>query len=182
MAAGMALAKMTPLPVAAWVLGVGGRRGFVTVCASAAAVAALSLLGAGLTSYLDYLGVMRATNTTGLTDLSLGALGRDLGLPISVAGLLPSAWLFGGALLAGLLAVRRRRGLGFAVAVVAWTFGTPVVNINTPVLLLAALAPLAWPWPAETAGQARRDASQSRAADGVVTQAPEAVTASSNAT
>jgi len=84
--------------------------------------------------------------TTGLSPFSPGDLARSLGLPDPLPTLAPTALLLGGSLLAWVLADRGRPALGFGVAVVAWTFGSAVVNINTPTLLLALLAPVAWPW------------------------------------
>jgi hypothetical protein len=68
------------------------------------------------------------------------------GLPDPIPSLVPTTLLLGGTLVAWILAGRGRPAAGFCVAVVAWTFGSPVVNINTPTLLLALLAPVAWPW------------------------------------
>ena len=91
--------------------------------------------------------MVRTTNSSGLTPLSAGGLALALGLPAGLASLAPTLVLAAGAIAAGLLARAGFVGAGWAVAVAAWTFGTPVLNINTPVILLAALAPLAWPWP-----------------------------------
>jgi hypothetical protein len=49
------------------------------------------------------------------------------------------------------LLLRDRPGLSFAVTVVLLAVGTPVVNIGSPAILIAALAPLAWPWPGPAA-------------------------------
>jgi Glycosyltransferase family 87 len=138
--------KLTPLPVAGWVAGAGGRRGVGGVLAGLAVVGVVSLLGAGVDAHLTYLDVARTTATAGLSTFSPGGLARTLGLPDPIPTLVPTALLVGGSILAWFLARRSRPAAGFAVAIVAWTFGTAVVNINTPTLLLALLAPLAWPW------------------------------------
>ena len=138
--------KLTPLPVAAWVAGAGGRRGLGGLLAGLVAVGLVSLLGAGLDAHFAYVDVARTTATAGLSTFSLGGLARTLGLPDPVPTLVPTALLVGGSLLAWILAGRGRPGAGFVVAVVAWTFGSAVVNVNTPTLLLALLAPIAWPW------------------------------------
>ena len=150
LAAVMFAVKLTPLPVAAWVAGAGGRRGVGGLLAGLVVVGVVSLLGAGLGAHLAYLDVARTTATTGLSPFSPGDLARSLGLPDPVPTLVPTALLLGGSLLAWILAGRGRPAAGFGVAVVAWTFGSAVVNINTPTLLLALLAPVAWPW--RTAG------------------------------
>lgn len=146
LAAVMFAAKLTPLPVSAWVVGAGGRRGLGGLLGGLVVVGLVSLLGAGLEAHFTYLDVARTTATTGLSPFSPGDLARSLGLPDPVPYLVPTALLVGGSLLAWLLAGRGRPAAGFFVAVVAWTVGSPVVNINTPALLLALLAPLAWPW------------------------------------
>ena len=146
LAAVMFAVKLTPLPVAAWVAGAGGRRGLGGLLAGLVVVGVVSLLGAGVDAHLTYLDVARTTATTGLSTVSPGGLARTLGLPDPIPTLVPTALLVGGSLLAWILARRDRPASGFAVAIVAWTFGTAVVNINTPTLLLALLAPLAWPW------------------------------------
>ena len=145
-AVAMVALKLTPLPVAAWVAGAGGRRGVTGLAVGLLIVGAVSLVGAGLAAHLDYLGVMRATTGAGLSPASLGGLARSLGVPDPIPSALPTAILLGGTIASYVLAATGRPGLGFGVAVVAWTFGTPVVNINTPSVLLAALAPVAWPW------------------------------------
>jgi len=146
LAAVMVAVKLTPLPVGAWVAGAGGRRGQGGFVAGLVGVGVVSLLGAGLSAHLAYLDVARATATTGLSPFSPGDLARMAGLPGPVPTLVPTTLLLGGTLLAWILAGRGRPALGFCVAVVAWTFGSPVVNINTPTLFLALLAPVAWPW------------------------------------
>jgi membrane protein implicated in regulation of membrane protease activity len=56
---------------------------------------------------------------------------------------LPKLALVAGAISIWLL--RKRPGAAFAVAIVTAIFGSPVVNFNTLALLMATLAPLAWP-------------------------------------
>ena len=88
-------------------------------------------------------------------NISPGGIAMALGLPAPVPALLPTAILLAGSLLAAVLPTRGYPAAGFAVAVLAWTFGSPVVNPNTPALLLALLAPVAWPWAGERqSGQA----------------------------
>jgi hypothetical protein len=153
LAAVMTAAKLTPLPLAGWVIGTGGRRGLIAAAAGAAACLVVGLVGAGLDTHLEYISIARATGSTGLTDLSLGGLARDLGIPDPIPTLIPTAILVGGTAAATLLPARGRVTAGFVVAILAWTFGSPVVNINTPVLLLALLAPVAWPWPRDGAAR-----------------------------
>ncbi len=146
LAAVMFAVKLTPLPVGAWVVGTAGRRGLGGFVAGLVVVGVVSLLGAGFEAHVAYLDVARATATTGLSSMSPGGLARTLGLPDPVPTLIPTALLVGGTLLAWILARRDHAAAGFGVAVVAWTFGSAVVDVNTPTLLLALLAPVAWPW------------------------------------
>lgn len=146
LAAVMVAAKLTPLPIAAWTIGAGGRRGLVGLVLGLAGCAAVSLVGAGLDAHLEYLSIARATSDAGLSVWSPGWVARELGLPDPVPTLIPTSLLLGGALAAFVLARFGHPAVGFGVAVVAWTFGSPVVNVNTPILLLALLAPIAWPW------------------------------------
>jgi hypothetical protein len=111
-----------------------------------AACAAVSLVGAGLDAHLEYLSIARATSDSGLSVWSPGWIARELGLPDPVPTLVPTSLLLGGSVGAFVLARVGYPAIGFGLAVVAWTFGSPVVNVNTPILLLALLAPLAWPW------------------------------------
>lgn len=150
--------KLAPVPLAAWVIGVGGRRGLAAVALALVACGAVSLLGAGLGAHCEYLAIARDTGTVGLSPSSLGGLARALALPDPIPTLIPTIVLMIGTLASLALAAVGRPALGFAVAVVGWTFGSPVVNINTPILLLALLAPVAWPWPSPSDGASSTDA------------------------
>ena len=161
----MVALKLTPLPVAAFVVGAGGRRGLGGLSAGLVVVGLVSLVGAGLDAHLAYPEIARATATTGLSTFSPGGLARSLGLPDPIPTLVPTALLVGGSVLAWGLARRSHPAAGFGVAIVAWTFGTAVVNINTPTLLLALLAPVAWPWGAT---EDPRDPSGRRTARGAL--------------
>jgi len=158
-AAVMIAVKLTPLPIGAWVVGVGRRRGLAAVTVSLTVAAVVSVAGAGFPAHADYLSVLNATNGVGIWQLSPGGIAVALGLPAPIPTLLQTGILVAGTILAAVLPARGHPAAGFTIAVVAWTFGSPVVNINTPVLLLALLAPLAWPWPGE-----RRNAGQTVAA------------------
>ncbi len=140
----MVAVKLTPLPLAVWLLAVGRHRAFASFVGFGAAWLAVSLIGAGLPAHLEYLGVIRNTLGSGTTDLSLAGLGRAIGLPAGLAGMLPIAWW----LVCGvaIVALRRRPGPAFAAAVLMQVLGSPVVQPYTYLLLLALIAPLAWPW------------------------------------
>lgn len=141
--------KLTPAPLALWLLAIGRRRAFAAVVGFGSVWLAVSLVGAGLQAHFDYLDVIRNTLGSGATDLSLAGLGRAIGLSAAVAGLLPPAWW----LLCGtaMALLRHRPGPAFAAAVLMQVFGSPVVQPYTFILLLTLIAPLAWPWRAASA-------------------------------
>jgi hypothetical protein len=150
LAAVMTAVKLTPFPLAAWVIGTDGRRGLAGVLAGLAVCGLISLVGAGLAAHVEFVSVARATGTTGLTQFSLGGIARAAGLPDPIPTLVPTAFLLGAALVAALLPRRGHPAAGYVAAILGWTFGTAVLNVNTLVLLVALLAPIAWPW--RTAG------------------------------
>ena len=126
---------------------------------------AVSILGAGVGPHFEYLSIIRTTATEGTSNLSLAGLARTAGVDGSVAGILPFL-----ALAIGLFAIwllRDRPGPSWAVTVVTMLAASPVVNVNWFTLLLAALAPLAWPHAAALdrstyrSGAARTDPSAS---------------------
>lgn len=141
--AGMTALKLTPVVLAWWLI---TQRRWTAVRAFVVGglmIAAVSVLGAGLSAHLEYLGIVRQTSTAGTTDLSLAGIARFVGADPALAGLLPVV-----ALLAGFIAIwflRERPGPAYAVAVVTMLLGSPVVNINWFTVLLAALAPVVWP-------------------------------------
>jgi alpha-1,2-mannosyltransferase len=107
------------------------------------ALAGIGVLGAGLAAHVDYLGIVRQTSAVGSSDLSTAGIARLLGVPADVASALPIALLAIG--FVAIWATRDRPGLSYAVAIVTMLAGSPVVNVNWFSLLLACLAPLAWP-------------------------------------
>jgi hypothetical protein len=135
--------KVTPGIMLWWLLTQrrwAGVKGFV---AAGLVVATLSVLGAGLSTHFEYLGIVRQTSASGSSDLSAAGIARFVGVPGDVAAVLPIALLVAGLLAIWLL--RSRPGLAYTVAVVTMLAGSPVVNVNWFSLLLACLAPLAWP-------------------------------------
>jgi hypothetical protein len=107
------------------------------------AFAGLSVLGAGLSAHLEYVGIVRETSSAGSSDLSAAGIARFFGVPGEVATVLPIALLAAG--FATIWALRERPGLAYAVSVITLLAGSPVVNVNWFTLLLAILAPIAWP-------------------------------------
>lgn len=137
--------KVTPGILAWWLITQrrwGALRGFIV---AGIACLAVSVAGAGLGAHFEYLSIVGRTSANGTSELSLAGLGRAVGLSASVASVLPTIALLSGIALVALL--RQRPSAAWAVAVTTMVLGSPVVNVNWFTLLLAALAPLAWPLP-----------------------------------
>ena len=146
----MVAIKLTPAPLALWLLAIGRYRAVAAFVGFGAIWLAVSVAGAGLPAHFEYLDVIRNTLGPGTTDLSLAGLGRAIGLPVAAAGFLPVAWW----LLCGvaITLLRHRSGPAFGAAVLMQVLGSPVVQPYTFILLLALIAPLAWPWHAAKMG------------------------------
>jgi len=152
----LAVLKVTPAVLVVWILVTGGRKGLIGVAAGLAVAGGISLLGAGLDAHLAYLAVMRDTTTIGPSDLSLAGVLRTLGLPV---GLVADVSLITD--IVGVLAVvllRRRPSASFRAAIVTLVLGSPVIYVNTFLLLIAALAPSLWPLESRTPPEAQPDA------------------------
>jgi hypothetical protein len=138
----MTPAKLTPA-AAGWWLIVHGRWSAVGAAIVAAlVVGAISLVGAGVDNHVRYLEILLGGGFSP-SPLSLGGVAELLGAPATIARLVPFV-----AIAIGLFAVwglRRNPGPSFAAAVVTMIAGSPAVSVNWYVLLLALLAPAAWP-------------------------------------
>ena len=141
--------KLTPVILAWWLITQrrwGAIQAFVVAGVSLLAV---SVVGAGLSAHFEYLTIITGTSSSGTSELSLAGIARGLGVPPAVASPLPFVVLLIGAVLIAVL--RHRPRLAWGVAIATMVFGSPVVNVNWFTLLLAALAPLAWPGPPDRA-------------------------------
>lgn len=141
--AGMTALKLTPVVLAWWLITQRRWSAVRAFIVAGALIALISVLGAGLSAHLEYLGIVRQTSTAGTSDLSLAGMARFVGVDSTVANLLPTI-----ALVAGFVAMwflRERPGLAYGVGVVTMLLGSPVVNVNWFTVLLAALAPVVWP-------------------------------------
>jgi hypothetical protein len=124
--------------------------GIAAGLASLATIAAWAAIGFdGLAEYPEL--VRRLTDVVADRGLSLVALGVELGLPRSVAGLLP--WLVGLSLLGAVVVLARGGGSerrSFSLAIVAAIALTPIVWLHYFALLVVPLAlarpRFAWPW------------------------------------
>ncbi len=153
--AAMVAVKLTPLTLAVWLVVAGIRQGLLGFGIGIAACVIVSVAGAGLGSHLEYLNVIRHTSTAGASELSIVGIASALGVPQDLARML----LYGlwGACAVAMVALRRRPGAAYGVAVVWLVLGTPVLQPYTPALLVALLAPVAWPWTTKSATQAPPD-------------------------
>jgi hypothetical protein len=139
----MAAVKVAPV-VLAWWLVTQRRWGAVGwFVAGGLILLAIGILGSSLEMHLRYLSIATQTVGGGNSNLSLAGVASALGLPAAIASALPKVALVGGLLAVWVL--RHRPGAAFAVAIATAIFGSPVVNFNTLALLMATLAPLAWP-------------------------------------
>jgi alpha-1,2-mannosyltransferase len=123
-----------------------GVRAFVV---AGIALSIVSILGAGIAAHLEYVGIARRTLADGSSDLSSAGIARFFGVPGAAASVLPTILMVVG--LVAIWLARARPGLAYGVAVVAMLAGSPIVNVNWFSLLLAILAPLAWPVPSDAA-------------------------------
>ncbi len=149
----LVMLKVSPVVLAWWLITQQRWTAVRTGVAVGLVLGVASLLGAGLEAHVRYLEITRDTATIGASDLSLAGIARWLGVSPTLAQLLPTAMLIGG--MAGVLLLRARPGLAFALAVATMTLGSPVVNINSYALLLGCLAPAMWPKRVETPGPAK---------------------------
>lgn len=141
--AAMTALKLTPVVLAWWLITQrrwSGVKGFV---AAGLAIAAVSIVGAGLPAHLEYLGIVRQTSATGTSMLSLAGIARYAGVDPAIASSLPTLALVTGFIV--IIIVRDRSSLAFCVAIVTMLLGSPVININWFTILLGTLAPIVWP-------------------------------------
>jgi hypothetical protein len=139
----MAAFKLTPGILGWWLLTAARWRAIRWAIAAGLAVLAISVLGAGLDAHLRYLGVIRETAAVGARPLSLAGVAIFLGMPSTIANLLPTLALAAGVVATALL--RKRADLAFVASVLAMVLGSPTVSINWLIYLLACLAPVVWP-------------------------------------
>ena len=139
----MVAVKLTPGMLAWWLLMTGRRLGVATAIATGLVVLAASIVGAGLDSHVQYLRILGDGGSIGTSPLSLAGMARFVGVPPSIANLLPTMAVLAG--LAGVVLLRHRPAVAFGVAIVTMLYGSPAVSINWYILLYALLAPVAWP-------------------------------------
>jgi hypothetical protein len=149
-----AAVKLTPALLIVWFL---VRRDWQAVRAflvTGAALAVVSLVGAGLDNHLAYLQVARDSATVGPTDLSIPGILRNTGAP---SALVTASTLL--VMAAGIVAVyllRRRPGAAFIAAIFMVLYSSPVVMLGNYGVLIAALIPFDQPTRAAIGESIRR--------------------------
>jgi hypothetical protein len=135
--------KATPAVIGVWLIA-RHPRAVLPLGAAVVAASVVSLLGAGLDAHLRFLEVIGYTYQSGTWDFSIAGLARLVGASPEVARLAQYA---GTALLVVAVAVtaRRRPGSSFALAVATTAIGAPAGGWHTFMILIACLAPVAWP-------------------------------------
>ena len=146
------LLKLTPGLFAWWFVVRGDRRALGACLGGAAVGLALSVLGAGLQSHLQYVAVAREAGSIQLTPLSLVSVARALGAPEWIALAAPylaaatagfAAWL-----------LRRSARWSFAACALGVVLGTPTLQFEDLAWGLVALVP--WATERSLAWHARR--------------------------
>jgi len=131
--------KLTPIYLAWWFVVRRDWRALRAFVITGVALAAVSLIGAGLTNHLDYLAVIRTTASSGTTPLSLAGVLQSAGVPSQIASVASLAWVVAGATIMWLL--RKQPGAAFSVGILTVLFSSPVVLLGNLAVLLAATAP-----------------------------------------
>jgi hypothetical protein len=153
--------KPTAFVLAVWLVTVSPRRGSIGLLIGLLAALTLSVAVAGWAAHIDYLEIAlnRSTQPGEIisiqTALSVAGLERPLAVGLHAIAAVTA--------LLGVVLLRDRPGHSFVIAVVLLAVGTPVVNIGSPAILLAALAPLAWPWPVAQRAPGNFDAMSAQA-------------------
>jgi Glycosyltransferase family 87 len=172
LAAFLVMVKIWPIALVWWLVVQRRADALRAGLATGVVLVVISVLGAGIQAHFTYFQVIRDTASQGTSDLSVAGLARSVGVPAAIAGYLPWVVFLGGCALAWLF--RARRGLSFSCAIVAMVLGSSVVNINSYALLLAALAPAAWPAPERSEENATFSAALPGGEPGLVPTQPQA--------
>jgi hypothetical protein len=139
----MIVLKVTPAILAVW-LGIRRPTAVLALAASTLVAFGVSVAGAGLDAHIQYLDIVGDTYQGGTWGFSLAGIARILGLEAEAARLVQ--YVGTGVLVVGVaLLARRAPGASFGLAVAATAIASPAGGWHTLAILLACLAPLAWP-------------------------------------
>jgi hypothetical protein len=125
----MSVIKLAPIALCSWLLSTGRRRALAVAVGSIVGLLLLGAIGAGLDSYVDYLGIFATTRPS----------------PLSISGQTGIEWMSPAVLIGGTaaaIALRRWPRLSYGVALGAAVLGTPALYTSGLVSLLALAAPL----------------------------------------
>jgi hypothetical protein len=139
----MSAVKLTPAVLVWWLLATGRRRAFLAAVVGGSIALAVSIVGAGFDTHVEYLRLLASGTSFAPSPLSLGGMAVYLGMPATIARWIPSLFAILG--LATVFALRGRPAWAYGAAIVTMIYGSPSVSINWFVLLYALLAPVAWP-------------------------------------
>jgi hypothetical protein len=133
----IAAVKLAPIAMVGWLVAERRYRALVAMAGMIAGIIGVSVIGAGLDSFFEYLEVAPTLTPS----------------PLSLAGQTGISWLSYAALAGGILlaaALRRHPRLAFCVSLLTVVVGMPVIYYGGLVVLLALAAPLL-PEPASSA-------------------------------
>jgi glycosyl transferase family 87 len=137
----IAAVKLAPIAIVGWLLAERHVRALGTMAGAIAALIAISVVGAGLNSFFEYLDIVPTLKPSPLSLVSATGISW-----------ISYAFLAGGIALAA--ALRRYPRLAWCVSIVTVVVGTPVIYIGGLVVLLALAAPLLPEAASAPAGQA----------------------------
>jgi Glycosyltransferase family 87 len=141
----IAAVKLAPIAIVGWLLAERHVRALVAMAGTIAALIGVSVLGAGMSSFFEYLDIVPTLKPSPLSLVSLTGISW-----------ISYAFLAGGVAVAA--ALRNHPRLAWCVSIVTVVVGTPVIYIGGFVVLLALAAPLLPEARAVPAGEAARTA------------------------
>ncbi len=141
----MTLVKVVPAVLLVWLLASRRYRAAGWAIGAGVVLLALSIVGAGIESHLEYLGIMSYTARTGQSQFSLAGIAQSFGVPGGVAAILPLGTLLLGLTVAWVTGRRGDASTAFTAAAFTMVWGSPVVNFDWLALMFAGLAPAFWP-------------------------------------
>ena len=133
----MAAVKLWPIVLLSWFIAQRRWDAVRGLAIGAVLVAFVSIVGAGIQAHFEYL---RIVGSTPPSALSLAGLLSVFGVSVPWIGY--AILVFG---LIEVFALRNRPELAYGVAVATMVLWSPVVNLNTFMVLFACVAPIAWP-------------------------------------
>jgi len=138
----LASIKLTPVILVWWLIVTGRWRAAAIAIGCGLAFAVVAAAGTEPSIFAKFYDVTTANMAGAYGLVTPSAWARDIGVPVDIAALLPRGILVVGAV--AMWAARRRPGVAWSIGAVLMWLGSPVADLQTPALVLVALAPLAW--------------------------------------